>query len=98
MDSKLLDIFDNYGILSLMNTTLTPYHELRVQSITYDSNNDSWSAAYTITDLVSRTTKTDYLQFDRNSYTYSWEASAKDIFERLVEYLKKDIDKKLKKS
>jgi hypothetical protein len=81
-----------------MNITLTLYHELRVQHITYSSDNDSWSATYTISDLVSGTIKTDNIIFDRNSYTYSWEASAKDIFERLVEHLKSEIDKKIKKS
>lgn len=81
-----------------MNITLTPYHELRVQYITYASDNDCWSVAYTISDLVSGKTESDNLTFDRNSYTYSWEASPKDIFERLVDQLKSDINRKIKKS
>jgi hypothetical protein len=71
-----------------MYAKLTPYHELRVHHISYSADNDSWSVRYEITDSVTGKTEPKDLLFDRNLYKYSWEASAEDIFLRLVEHLK----------
>jgi hypothetical protein len=79
-----------------MNTTLTPYHELRVHHIFYSANNDSWSVQYEITDSVSGKTEQKDLLFDRNSAKYSWDASAENIFHRLVDHLQFEIKKKIK--